>query len=184
MTMTSTHFYTMKQAVSPEQEISLLKFLDSRETDTHLLDLVLANQTFTTCLYRGIQYPLRDLLSGKAYKHWDTLSSWSTDEDVARQFHQQNYVPEHLVENMLIRRGVDMESIREYGTEWNEALEEFVPVIFVLRNESGFSVNAFVDHVAYSEEKEFILYEGEWRIEDVVETYDVYGQRFYVAELT
>lgn len=184
MTMANPTFYTLKQELSSAETKGILDFIDSRSTAPLFLNMVQQHQEVASTLYRGIFYPLAQLEKGEVYRHFDELSSWSTEFDVARSFHQFDYVPEGFVEEMAEKMGYLPSEINEYGNGgWTEARNQFVPVVFVVENQTGFYINNFIDHVHYSKEKEVVLLSEDWTIQDAVETYDVQGNKFYVVNL-
>lgn len=184
MTITAPSYYEVKKDLSLQETQSILDFVDFRNTtNDHFSKLVQEHQEFAPVLYRGIHYPLNKLQVGMTYKHFDSLSSWSTEFDVARSFNQGNDLLETFVEEMALEMGFDLTNLERFAENWQQAVDAFVDVVFTVKNQHGFSVNDFIDHALYSVEKEFVLYEGEWTIVDVAETYDVQGNRFYMVEL-
>lgn len=184
MTTANETYFHLKQELTPRQTQSILDFVNFRNTtNDDFSKLVQEHQEVSPVLYRGIHYPLKNLQIGMTYQHFESLSSWSTDFDVARSFNQGNDLLETFIEEMAVEMGFDLTNLESFGDDWQKAVNAFVDVVFTVKNQCGFSVNKFIDHAIYSPEKEFVIYEGEWTIVDVAENYDVHGQRFYLVEL-
>lgn len=175
----NTPDFEFKKAMTSRQATDLLRFISFRSTEEDFADFVQENQRLAPVLYRGIYYPLKNLKAGMAYRHYASLSSWSEEYEVARSFNLDTAPLRSHVEEVFREIGGDVENSESYWNYWEKAVNQFVEVVFEVKNQNGFSVNDFIEHPVYSREKEFILYNGEWTIVDVVETYDVQGRRFY-----
>lgn len=183
MVTVKPNFYELKQELSETQLKSMLNFLDYRSNDPCFLQMVKEHHRYAPVLYRGIHYPLKKLEIGMSYSHFESLSSWSTEFDVARTFNLDTDLSEGFIEDMILEMGFDLMDTEAFSKNWEKAVNQFVEVVFKVKSQRGFPVNDFIDHPLYSSEKEFVLHNGIWTIVDVAETYDVQGRRFYLVEL-
>ena len=175
--------FEFKKEMTSRQATDLLRFISFRSTEEDFANFVQENQQFAPLLYRGIHYPMKNLQVGMTYRHYAPLSSWSIDYGIARSFNLDTGPLTTLVEEVFKEMGGDIKSSESHRKYWEKAVNQFVEVVFEVKNQSGFSVNDFIDHPIYSREKEFILHGGEWTIVDVVENFDAQGRRFYLAKL-
>lgn len=169
--------------LTPDEIYYLSGFMETRDEFTCLVDLVTNKKRPVSQIFRGTQYRKKDLVLGETYAHWNMLSSWSLSQDVAIGFALDCYIPDDLVDSVLEELGHSLDDMTHESPEWSEVYAEFEDVVFVLNDTEGFVVEEHLVHDIFNHEKEVILNSGSWIMTDIVEKFNVDGNRFIEVTL-
>lgn len=154
--------YVMKENISHREARDLLDFLKNRLDSKCLHKMVQEKALLIPIVYRGLKYRKQDLYEGHEYEHRYLLSSWSLSREVAMSFALDGYVPEKMLEEISQEKGYSITTLYKDHEVWEVCEKEFVNVLLVCENVSGFSVNQHIHHPYFSKESEVILYGGKW----------------------
>lgn len=162
--------YQVVGGLTDQEAFDLNEFLGSRMDTNTLYHLVERNSVCVDASYRGIKYRKEDLVVGNVYKHWYGLSSWSTDKSVAVSFALDGYVPEGVIDDLLVDKGHNPRELDDDSSRWDEAYAEISNVVFVATGSKGFLVNDHLLHKYFSSESELICCRGMWIIKSIGDT--------------
>lgn len=177
-----SYLWRMKD-MQKEDFINLCLYIETREQSDALAEFVERDKQTVAVAYRGCKYPAIDLEIGNSYRHFLPLSSWSTNEDVAKRFAYSGEPPEELFEDLRERLGFSAGDIEEGSPDWEKLYYNFESVVFVLESPDGLIVEDYVKHEMFQNEAEVILKQGNWIMTDIVDKFDVEGSRFVEVTL-
>ncbi|NMD71642.1 hypothetical protein HHO41_15185 [Bacillus sp. DNRA2] len=135
------------------------EYLGTRELRDGLYPLIQDLGETVPRLYRGTMYLLEDVKIGHIYRHWNRISSWSTDEMVATQFALEQYVPEDYLHEM----------VRKWKFPLRNLQNLFVPIVLICENVKGYVVNHHYKEHLYVTENEVIVYDAKLEISSIME---------------
>lgn len=155
--------YEILSDLQTDQAEDLLEFLGSR-METSILKMTVQEKSRPVgIVYRGINFRKKELQVGQIYRHWNDLSSWSKNQEIAIGFALDDYTPEVLLEEIAIELGYKATQLSD-DVIYDEVCQEFVQVVFRYKDGYGFDVNKFVKFERFSKEEEVIHFNGEWKI--------------------
>lgn len=182
--MIAKESYIRRRKDIPEADFHrLCLFIETREQCEGLETFIESEKASVSTVYRGCKYPSMDLEIGNRYQHFNPLSSWSLNEDVAKKFAYSGEPQEWLFDEVRERLGYTDCDIQEGSPEWENLYYSFEPVVFVLESQEGVIVEEYVKHEMFQDEEEVILKQGNWIMTDIVDKYDVQGSRFVEVTL-
>jgi hypothetical protein len=144
-------------ALGKNEKYLLDEYLGTQNQRKGLYDLIQNLGEVVPRLYRGTMYFLDDVKVGHIYRHWNLVSSWSTEEQVATQFALGEYVPEELIDQM----------VRNKRFSLKDSNHLFVPIVLYCENVKGFVVNHHYKNHLYANENEVIVYDTKIKITSI-----------------
>lgn len=171
-------------ALTTVEQTALRAFIHRRDESATLIQLMSKRYSNAPVLFRGTQYRKKELEVGNIYEHWNRLSSWSIQEDVAIQFATDSYVPEDLLEEVVEELGYDTSELNHESDVWDEVYAEFTNVLFVVTDAKGFSINDHYQHPTFEKENEVIVDLGRWMMLSMSEEKTSSGTEYTRVVLT